>query len=68
MTAMNEEKLKKTTLKLKTQTKQLQVVKGIVNRTNGFAKSQAQATEIRLEKEVEALQKELKDLEGNSKK
>ena len=68
MSADNEDKLKKVNLKLKTQTKQLQVVQGIINRTNGFAKSQAQATETRLEKEISELQKNLKSLQGKLKK
>ena len=60
MNNASEEKLKESNLKLKTQEKQLQVVKGIISRTGGYARSQAEATEKRLTKEIADLKKEIK--------
>lgn len=64
----SDKELKAATLNLKTQTKQLQVVQGILNRTTGFAKSQAEASEKRLTKEIEALKETIQRLTGKSKK
>lgn len=61
---VTEEKLISSNLKLKTQEKQLQVVKGIINRTSGYAKSQAEATEKRLIQEIAELKKGIKSLKG----
>lgn len=60
MSKVTEEKLNQMDLKLKTQEKQLQVVKGIINRNSGYAKSQAEATEKRLTQEIADLKKEIK--------
>ncbi len=54
--------LKKSTLKLKTQEKQLQVVEAIVNRSNGYAKVQGEASIKRLTKEIAEIRKELESL------
>ena len=59
-----EIKLKSFNFKLKMQTKQLLVVQGIINRSNGFAKTQAEAGEKRLIKEIEELNKNIKTLTG----
>lgn len=64
MNNVTEEKLKLSNLKLKTQEKQLQVVKGIINRTSGYAQSQAEATEKRLTQEIAELKKDIKRLKG----
>ena len=64
-TDTSDKELKAATLNLKTQTKQLQVVQGLVNRTSGFAKSQAEASEKRLTKEIEILQKNIQRLTGS---
>lgn len=67
MNEVTEQKLIQSNLKLKTQEKQLQVVKGIINRNSGYAKSQAEATEKRLTKEIAELKKEIKGLKGIKK-
>ncbi|MBC7419779.1 MAG: hypothetical protein H7328_03535 [Bdellovibrio sp.] len=54
-----EQNLKKTQLKLKTQEKQLQVVQALVNRSTGYTKAQAQASEKRLTKEIDAIKDQL---------
>lgn len=61
------EKIESSNLKLKTQEKQLQVVKGIISRNSGYAKSQAEATEKRLTKEIAELKKEIKSLKAELK-
>ncbi len=60
MSKMTEEQISQMTLKLKTQEKQLQVVKGIISRNSGYAKSQAEATEKRLTQEIIEIKKEIK--------
>lgn len=60
MNKATEEKLKASDLKLKTQEKQLLVVKGIISRNSGYARSQAEATEKRLTLEISELKKEIK--------
>lgn len=65
MNSVTEEKIKLSNLKLKTQEKQLQVVKGIINRNSGYAKAQAQAAEKRLTQEIEDLKKTIKALKAN---
>lgn len=62
---VNEEKLKVSSLKLKTQEKQLEVVKGIISRNSGYARSQAEATEKRLTKEIAGLKKEIKAIKSS---
>lgn len=62
---VNEEKLKVSSLKLKTQEKQLEVVKGIISRNSGYARSQAEATEKRLTKEIADLKKEIKAIKSS---
>lgn len=62
------EELKLNNLKLRTQTKQLHVVQGIINRTTGYAKAQAEASEKRLKKEIATLKNNIESLQGNSKK
>ena len=64
MNNMTEQKLKKSQLKLKTQLKQLQVVQALISRSSGYAKTQAEASEKRLEKEIIEIQKEIKSLQG----
>ncbi len=63
-----DEELKITNLKLKSQVKQLQVVQGIINRTSGYAKAQAEASEKRLIKEIETLKSNIQSLQIESKK
>ena len=54
--------LKKSELKLKTQEKQLQVVQALLNRSTGFTKAQAEATEKRLLKEISEIKKDVSKL------
>ncbi len=59
MSEMSEHSYKKATLKLKNQEKELQMVKSLINRSNGYAKTQAEASETRLTEEIALLKKEL---------
>lgn len=68
MNDVTEQKLKKSNLKLKTQEKQLQVVQGLVNRSSGYTKVQAQATEKRLVQEIAVIKKDIASLESKPKK
>ena len=65
MNDSTEQNLKKSNLKLKTQEKQLQVVKGIINRNSGYAKAQAEAAEKRLTQEIADLKKEIKAIKAS---
>ena len=68
MKNISAEELKTNNLTLKTQTKQLQVVQGIISRTSGYAKTQAEASEKRLMKEIVNLNKKIQSLQGTKKK
>ena len=59
-----EIKLKSFNFKLKAQTKQLQVVQGIISRSSGYTKTQAEASEKRLTLEIADLNKNIKTLQG----
>lgn len=58
---------KKTSLKLKTQQKQLQVVQALINRSTGYTKKQAEDSAKRLIQEIEILQKNMKSFESEAK-
>ncbi len=59
-----EIKIKSYNYKLKMQSKQLLAVQAIIKRSNGFAKTQAEASEKRLVLEIEELNKNIKSLQG----
>ena len=61
MSTLSDQKLN---LKLKSQEKQLQVVKAIINRERGYAKTQAEASEKRLTKEIAQIKEDIKSLKG----
>ena len=68
MSDMTEQGAKKATLKLKMQEKQLQVVKALINRSSGYAKTQAQASEARLTEEIASLKEQLESAPPPAKK
>ena len=68
MNDMTEQDAKKATLKLKMQEKQLQVVTALINRSSGYAKTQAEASEARLTEEIASLKEQLKLAPPASKK
>ena len=55
-------------LKLKNQEKQLQVVQSLENRSSGYTKVQAQASEKRLTQEISVIKKSIQNLESELKK
>jgi predicted DNA-binding protein YlxM (UPF0122 family) len=60
MNDVTEQNLKKTSLKLKAQEKQLQVIQALIKRSSGYTKTQAEASEKRLIKEIRDLKKNQK--------
>ncbi len=59
MSEMTENDVKKLSSKLKMQERELHAVKALINRSNGYAKTQAEASETRLTEEIAALKQEL---------